>query len=96
MTVGVGVGVHNEERVLLEGPFHGRVVPSESMWALADHDPCSPIKGPRLVLSLEKGYAHREIWATVFDREFIKTHMKEDGDGEGERYSEKGFNIVED
>jgi len=65
-------------RILLEGTLHGKIVPAESMWALAPHDPRARIKGEKVVLSLEKSYGHREIWATVFDRDFLKSKNPSD------------------
>lgn len=57
--------------VLLEGPLHGRVVVSESQWALLEEDPAARIRGKRLQLSLHKSHASRDIWATVLDRDFL-------------------------
>jgi len=78
---------------IIEGPLHGRVIPEESMWAMSDHDPKSRIKGTKLVLSLEKTYESRDIWATVFDRDYIRANQPEesnsnynirtDGNGDG-------------
>ena len=60
--------------VLLEGPLHGKVIPSESSWSLMDRHTKSIEKdhsSQSLQLSLHKGYQHQDIWATVFDRTFL-------------------------
>lgn len=62
---------------IIQGPLHGKISPSECMWATAEHDPKSRIKGEKLVLSLEKSFGHRDIWATVFDRNYLKANQKE-------------------
>ena len=59
-------------KIIIEGPLHGRVSPNDCMWAIAEHDPRSKIRGTRLVLALEKTYGHRELWCTVFDREYLR------------------------
>jgi hypothetical protein len=64
--------------VLIDGPLHGKINPGESSWALAPHDPKAWVKGEKVILSLEKSYSTQEIWATVFDREFLKSKMKLD------------------
>ena len=74
---------------LIEGPLHGRVSPDDCMWALAEHDPLSRIKGPRLVLALEKTYGHRDLWCTVFDREYlgsVKTTSEEEQEERNKNY----------
>ena len=65
------VALHNG-KTIIEGPLHGRVSPNDCMWAIAEHDPRSKIRGTRLVLALEKTYGHRELWCTVFDREYLR------------------------
>lgn len=65
------VALRNGETII-EGPLHGRISPHDCMWALADHDPLSRIKGRRLVFALEKTYGHRDLWCTVFDREYLR------------------------
>jgi len=64
--------------VLLQGPLFGKVLASESAWTIVDSDPTAKTKlrGRKLVLSLEKSYASKEIWSTLFEREFIKNKQK--------------------
>ena len=58
---------------LLDGPLHGKVLPSESMWALLPPDPTAPpeYRGQRIQVSLEKAHGHRDIWSTVLDRSHL-------------------------
>jgi hypothetical protein len=70
------VALRNGE-VLLEGPLYGKILPSESSWALLPHDPRAKVKGDKIVLSLEKAFSNRDIWATVFDREFLASRQVE-------------------
>jgi FK506-binding protein 1 len=72
-TVYLKVSLKNGMQII-QGPLHGKVSPSECMWALAEHDPKSRIKGEKIVVSLEKSYGSREIWATVFDRKFLTSN----------------------
>ena len=65
------LSVRCERRELWGGRLHGRVVPSESSWAIEEPDPLARIKGRRLLLSLKKAHSAADIWATVLDREFI-------------------------
>ena len=65
------VSVRCDERQLWGGTLHGRVVPSDSSWAIVEPDPLARIKGRRLLLSLKKAHSASDIWATVLDRDFI-------------------------
>lgn len=57
---------------LLMGPLGGKVVPSESMWALLEPDHMSEFVGQqRVLISLEKRFCSQEIWATVLDRSVL-------------------------
>lgn len=67
----IKVQLPNEEVVLFGGPLHGKVRPSECMWAIEDDDSSLPIRGPRLLLSLEKEFGHLDLWATVFKSEYL-------------------------
>lgn len=60
--------------VLLEGPLHGTINTMESGWVIVEADPSARTKmrGRKLVVSMEKTYSSREIWSSLFDREFIK------------------------
>jgi hypothetical protein len=59
--------------VLLGGPLHGKVLPSESMWALLPPDPtaASEYRGQRILVSLEKAHGHKDIWSTVLARSHL-------------------------
>lgn len=70
------VALRNGE-VILEGPLHGKIIPSESSWTLLPHDPRAKVKGDKVVLSLEKAFSNRDIWATVFDRKFLASRQNE-------------------
>lgn len=63
-------------QTLLEGPLHGKVLPSTSMWVLLEPDPTNAYKGPILRISLEKGFGSKDIWATVLDRTFLKEQQE--------------------
>jgi len=52
--------------VLLQGPLHGKVRPNGCMWSLSVTS-----TGPRLLLSLEKAHVSKDIWATVFDKNYL-------------------------
>lgn len=52
--------------ILLEGPLHGKVRPNGCMWSLTQST-----TGSRLVLSLEKAHLSKDIWATVFDKDYL-------------------------
>ena len=57
---------------IINGPLGGKVIPSESMWALLEPDYMSQFAGKqRIVVSLEKRFCSQEIWATVLDRAFL-------------------------
>lgn len=59
---------------LLEGPLHGRVDPSECSWSLLEYSPAMAHKTQAshyVQLSLQKGYQHRDVWATVLDRQYL-------------------------
>lgn len=73
--------------ILLKGPLGGKVIASESMWALLEPDHMSQFVGKqRIVVSLEKRYCSQEIWATVLDREFLGEIISlDDEEGEGQR-----------
>jgi hypothetical protein len=54
-------------------------VPSESMWAILQPDPMSKFRGQqRIMVSLEKGFGSREIWATVLSRDHLGETPDED------------------
>lgn len=60
--------------VLLQGPLHARVVPSECSWSLLDYPAHKVYKTQALQyvqISLEKGHNYKEVWATVLDREYL-------------------------
>ena len=58
--------------MLLKGPLAGKVIASESMWALLEPDHMSQFVGKqRIVVNLEKRFCSQEIWATVLNREFL-------------------------
>lgn len=65
------ISVSCEGKELWGGPLHGRIVPSDSSWAIEEPDPLARIRGKRLHLSLLKAHGSSDIWATVLDREFI-------------------------
>jgi hypothetical protein len=46
------------------GELHGRVLPSETTWLIAEDDPTSPLRGKRLVLAFSKAYYWCDIWAS--------------------------------
>ena len=83
-------------KTVIEGPLHGRVSPDDCMWALAEHDPLSKIKGKRLVFALEKTYRHRELWCTVFDREYLKNSKSFQADTQEEAEQNYNYIIKED
>lgn len=61
--------------VLLEGPLHGGVDPSECNWSLLEYSPAQAYKTQAshyVQLFLQKGYQHRDVWATVLDRQYLK------------------------
>jgi hypothetical protein len=68
--------------VLLEGPLHGKILPSESMWAIMSPDPTARFRGARVMLSLEKAYGSRDIWATVFDRVYVAENLNNGNENE--------------
>lgn len=59
--------------MILEGPLYGKINPSQSSWNLDDDDPSSDYRGQRLILNLEKGYGHQELWASVFEKDYVDT-----------------------
>lgn len=59
--------------MILEGPLYGKINPSQSSWNLDDDDPTSDYRGQRLILNLEKAYGHRELWASVFEKDYVDT-----------------------
>ena len=67
--------------VLLTGPLHGKVLVSECAWALLGAEDVAKSAGssgglrlgPRVLISLEKAFDSREIWATVLSRDFLST-----------------------
>ena len=65
-------------QTLLSGPLHGSVMTTECGWVIVEADPTSRtrIRGRKLVVSLEKTHASREIWTTLFDRGFIKEQQE--------------------
>jgi hypothetical protein len=63
--------------VLMQGPLHGRVLPSECSWALLEADPAARIRGQRLQLSLCKSRGSEDIWASVLDRDFLAANNSE-------------------
>ena len=83
-------------KTVIEGPLHGRVSPDDCMWALAEHDPLSKIKGKRLVFALEKTYRHKELWCTVFDREYLKNSKSFQADTQEEAEQNYKYIIKED
>jgi len=72
--LGTGTG-----QTLLSGPLHGSIMTTESGWVIVEADPTARtrIRGKKLVISLEKTHASREIWTTLFDRDFIKKQQQE-------------------
>ena len=60
---------------LMHGPLHGKVLPSESMWALLPPDPSAALVAyrgcQRVLVSLEKAFGSKDIWATVLQRGFL-------------------------
>lgn len=80
------------DTTLLEGPLHGKVLPSLSMWAILEPDSALLHKGPVLRLSLEKGHGHRDIWATVLNREYLANKQRERTEA-GEE--EESFNTLQ-
>lgn len=71
--------------VLLNGPLGGKVIASDSMWALLEPDYMSQFVGKqRIVVSLEKRFCSQEIWATVLNREFLGETINFDDEEEGE------------
>eukprot|EP01039_Chlorochromonas_danica_P010719 gene10719-11900_t len=70
-----------EGEVILSGPLHGRIVPSECSWAVEDGEKQQVGEegiGKVLVLHLEKAHGHRDIWATVFSRSYLRKKAKEE------------------
>ena len=60
-------------QVLLNGLLHGSVAADDCGWGIVDADPGARtrMRGRKLVVSLEKTYASREIWASLFDKDYI-------------------------
>ena len=84
----VTINLENRENfILFEGPLHGKVLPSESMWAILPENSRSissnidedeersqsseEYKGMRILLSLEKSFSDRDIWTTALNRDFM-------------------------
>ena len=64
--------------ILFGGPLHGKILPSQSGWSFADPDPTQRFKDYRVVLSLEKSHLSSELWATVLDRDHLKSLLAAD------------------
>eukprot|EP01038_Epipyxis_sp_PR26KG_P013268 gene13268-17776_t len=66
----------NTDQVLLEGPLHGKILPSDSSWALEENgdyfEHASKNRMSKVILSLEKAHGWKDLWATVFDRSYLK------------------------
>jgi hypothetical protein len=82
LVVGIAVGSLSVKlrsgQVLLEGPLHGKVLPSDCHWAILDVDPLARLRGRRLQLILKKSHGSRDIWATVLDRgSFVQTEQSQ-------------------
>ena len=60
---------------LMQGPLHGKILPSESMWALLPPDPLTSMVAyrgcQRVLVSLEKAFGSKDIWATVLQRGYL-------------------------
>lgn len=67
------VSVHCKGQLVIAGPLHGKVLPSQSSWALVDGFHAVDSPGPTVQLSLEKSHLHADYWGTVFDRKFLET-----------------------
>jgi hypothetical protein len=53
---------------LLQGPLHGRVSAPDCSWALLEYSDVESFRrqaSQYVLLSLEKGYGSRDIWASV-------------------------------
>jgi hypothetical protein len=57
----------------MNATYYLQIVVSESMWALLEPDPAArgKYKGQRVLLSMEKAHGHKEVWATVIDRNVL-------------------------
>ena len=69
---------------LMQGPLHGKILPSESMWALLPPDPLTTVVAyrgcQRVLVSLEKAFGYKDIWATVWQRRFLGEKEVMEGD----------------
>jgi hypothetical protein len=79
--------IESRKITLISGPFHGKVVPSESSWVILPSSRSvivTPSITPQLdfsldeqeykpciLMSLQKGHGHQEIWATVLNRDYL-------------------------
>lgn len=64
-------------RVLFGGPLYGHIYPSESSWALEENTVSLYMRGLLAVLHLQKGHGHRDLWGSVFNRQYLNS--KEEG-----------------
>ena len=71
-------------QVLLEGPLHGKINPSETTWAILsadelnsqsrnDESNISYYPGTILQIFLEKSFGYNDIWATVISRDYLNS-----------------------
>jgi len=81
---GVSIQLASTGEEIFAGPFQGKVLASESAWALFDGMSDTSLgggrggaggsfttRGPRITLSLEKTYDSRDIWATVISKQHL-------------------------
>lgn len=59
------VDVERGDVEVFGGALKGRVLPSQTVWALSGSGDAAG--ATKLVLSLAKGHGHKDIWASVLD-----------------------------
>eukprot|EP01035_Chromulina_nebulosa_P021174 gene21174-27432_t len=74
----VRIVVMSTGEVILDDKLHGRIVPSESTWAILEPEVTAWYRGYRLLLSLQKAHDSKDIWANVLA---VNTPADEDAFG---------------